>query len=83
LGAAPAAKHAAGLLGRAEHPGGLSDREVDVLRLVAEGSSNKEIASRLFISEHTVARHISHILAKLNVSSRAAAASFALKNDLV
>ncbi|MFN2526991.1 MAG: LuxR C-terminal-related transcriptional regulator [Actinomycetota bacterium] len=83
LGATPAAQRAAELLGGSEHPGGLSARELEVLRLVAAGKSNKEIAKELFISENTVARHMSHILAKLDVPSRAAATTFALKHNLV
>jgi DNA-binding NarL/FixJ family response regulator len=54
-----------------------------VLRLIAGGSSNREIASRLFISEHTVARHVQNIFAKLDVSSRAAATAFAFSHKLV
>lgn len=69
------------LLGDA-NPGGLSDREVDVLRLVAEGRTNKEIAAELFISENTVARHLSNIFLKLDISSRAAAAAYALKHGI-
>ena len=83
LGAAPDAQHCAALLGRRDHPGGLSDREVDVLRLVAAGRSNKEIAAALFISEHTAARHMSNIFAKVAVSSRAAAAAYALRHGIV
>ncbi len=48
-------------------------RECEVLRLVAQGKSNREIGSKLFISEHTVARHLQNIFAKLGLSSRAAA----------
>lgn len=70
------------LLRSASNPDGLSDREVEVLRLVAEGRSNKEIATVLFISEHTVARHLSNIYAKLDISSRAAAAAYALRNGI-
>jgi DNA-binding NarL/FixJ family response regulator len=63
-------------------PGGLTEREIEVLRLIAAGRSNKEIASELVISERTVARHVSNIFTKLGVPSRAAAASFALKQGL-
>ena len=56
---------------------GLTAREVEVLRLVAAGRSNREIAARLVISEHTVARHVQNIFAKLGVSSRTAASAFA------
>ena len=62
---------------------GLSARELEVLRLVASGKSNREIASTLVISEHTVARHVQNIFAKLGLSSRAAATAFAFEHDLV
>ncbi len=62
---------------------GLTPREFEVLRLVAAGKSNREIASILVISEHTVARHVQNIYAKLDVSSRAAAGAFAFEHDLV
>lgn len=63
--------------------GGLSPREVEVLRLVATGGSNRDIAEVLVISEHTVARHVQNIFAKLAVGSRTAAAAFAYEHDLV
>jgi DNA-binding CsgD family transcriptional regulator len=62
---------------------GLSAREREVLRLVATGRSNREIASALVLSEHTVARHLQNIYAKLGVSSRTAAGAFAHEHDLV
>jgi DNA-binding CsgD family transcriptional regulator len=62
---------------------GLSDRELEVLRLVAAGKSNREIAAKLVISEHTVARHVQNIYRKLRLSSRAAATAFAFEHDLV
>ena len=62
---------------------GLSERELEVLRLVASGKSNREIASTLVISEHTVARHLQNIYAKLGLSSRAAATAFAFERELV
>jgi DNA-binding NarL/FixJ family response regulator len=68
---------------RGAWPGGLSDREVEVLRLVAQGCSNKEVAQRLSISARTVQHHTIHIYDKLGVSTRAAAALFALENDLL
>ena len=64
-------------------PHGLTARELQVLRLVAAGETNREIASTLFISEHTVARHLQNIFAKLGVSSRTAASAFAFEHDLV
>lgn len=82
LGASHEAHRAAELLGEAGHPGDLSDREVGVLRLVAAGKSNKQIAAELFISERTVARHLSNIFVKLDVPSRAGAAAFALRKGL-
>ncbi|MCP9486304.1 MAG: response regulator transcription factor [Gaiellaceae bacterium MAG52_C11] len=62
---------------------GLTPRELEVLRLVAAGKSNRAIASALVISEHTVARHVQNIFAKLRVSSRTAAGAFAFEHDLV
>lgn len=62
---------------------GLTARELEVLRLVAKGKSNREIASVLVISQHTVARHVQNILTKLGVSSRTAAGAFAFEHDLV
>ncbi len=62
---------------------GLTTRELEVLRLVADGKSNREIASALVISERTVARHLQNIFAKLRVSSRTAASKFAFEHDLV
>jgi DNA-binding NarL/FixJ family response regulator len=61
----------------------LSRRELEVLRLVATGKSNREIATTLVISEHTVARHLQNIYAKLGLTSRAAATAFAFERDLV
>ena len=58
---------------------GLSARETEVLRLIARGLSNSEIAGRLFLSEHTVKRHVANILAKLDLPSRAAAAAHAAR----
>ena len=67
----------------ADHPHGLTERELEVLRLVAAGSSNREIAAQLVISEHTVARHVQNIFAKLGVSSRTAAGAFAFEHELL
>jgi ATP/maltotriose-dependent transcriptional regulator MalT len=62
---------------------GLTARELHVLRLVAAGKSNRQIAAALVISEHTVARHLQNIFAKLGVSSRTAASAFAFEHDLI
>jgi ATP/maltotriose-dependent transcriptional regulator MalT len=83
LGAAVDARHAAALLQRRASQRVLTDREVQVLRLVAAGKHNRDIAGALHLSEHTVARHMQNILAKLGVSSRAAATSSALKQGLL
>jgi DNA-binding NarL/FixJ family response regulator len=82
LGAAPAERDVAALLGDARAPGGLSPREIEVLRLVAAGKSNPQIAAILVPSEKTVARHMSNIFAKLDVGSRTAAAAFAFEHHL-
>jgi DNA-binding CsgD family transcriptional regulator/tetratricopeptide (TPR) repeat protein len=66
---------------RTEH--GLSAREVEVLRLIARGRSNRQIATALVISERTVARHVQNIFAKLGVSSRASASVFAAEHGLL
>lgn len=85
LRAAPDLSRIDALTGRAPQStaGGLSDREAQVLRLVAAGKTNRTIADELFISEKTVARHLSNIFTKLGVTSRAAATSFAYEHDLV
>jgi ATP/maltotriose-dependent transcriptional regulator MalT len=69
--------------GTGERVGGLTGREVEVLALLATGTTNRQIAARLVISEKTVARHVSNIFNKLGVSSRAAATAHAFKHDLV
>ena len=61
----------------------LTPRELDVLKLIAQGLSNPEIAERLVLSEHTVHRHLANILAKLGLSSRAAAAAWGVRTGLV
>jgi HD-GYP domain-containing protein (c-di-GMP phosphodiesterase class II) len=68
---------------RPERPAGLTAREVEILRLLARGLLNKEIARQLEISPKTVGNHIEHIYAKIGVSSRAAAALFATEHGLL
>ena len=68
---------------RREGPAGLTPREVEVLRLLARGLSNKEIAERLVISPKTVGNHAEHIYAKIDASSRAAAGLFAMQHGLL
>ncbi|MEP6624119.1 MAG: LuxR C-terminal-related transcriptional regulator [Acidimicrobiia bacterium] len=63
-------------------PDGITDREAEVLQLVASGRSNKEIAATLFLSERTVARHLSNIFTKTGVSSRSAATAYAFEHGL-
>lgn len=70
------------LLGGVELPGGLSARQVQVLRCVCLGDSNRQIAASLTISEKTVARHLSNIFVKLDVSSRTEAAAVAFRHGL-
>lgn len=70
------------LTGSAADTHGLTARELEVLRLIATGKSNREIASALVISEHTVARHVQNIFRKLGVASRTAAGAFAFEHDL-
>jgi DNA-binding NarL/FixJ family response regulator len=61
----------------------LTKREAEVLKLVATGKTNRDIANELFISEKTVARHLSNIFVKLDLTSRAAATAYAYQNDLL
>jgi HD-GYP domain-containing protein (c-di-GMP phosphodiesterase class II) len=68
---------------RREGPAGLTAREVEVLRLLAQGLSNKEIAQRLVISPKTAGNHIEHIYAKIDASSRATASLFAMQHGLL
>jgi HD-GYP domain-containing protein (c-di-GMP phosphodiesterase class II) len=64
-------------------PAGLSEREVEVLRLIARGLSNREVARRLWISPKTVGHHVEHIYAKIGVTTRPAAALFAMEHQLL
>jgi HD-GYP domain-containing protein (c-di-GMP phosphodiesterase class II) len=64
-------------------PAGLSDREIEVLRLVCQGLSNREVARRLYISPRTAEHHVQHIYTKIGVSSRAAAALYGMQHGLV
>ena len=82
VGAGPAAHEVDRLLGR-ERPGGLTEREIEVLRLVAAGRSNHEIADVLVLSQKTVERHLSNIFTKLDVPSRTAAAAYAHEHGLM
>lgn len=84
LGAAPAAAWAASLMRKNDGgpSGPLTPREAEVLRLVASGQGNRAIAASLFLSEKTVARHISNIFLKLGLSSRAAATKYAFEHGL-
>jgi DNA-binding NarL/FixJ family response regulator len=67
----------------ATSPAGLSDRELEVLRLLAQGKTNRVIAQQLVISEKTVASHVSHIFTKLGVTSRSAATAHAYDHNIV
>ncbi len=83
LGAAPDAAAVGELLGEPRGlPAGLTPREAEVLRLVASGRTNRDIAVELVLSEHTVARHLQNIFAKIGVSSRSAATAFAFEHEL-
>ncbi len=83
LGATPDVRTALGFLpGKTALPRGLTAREAQVLRLVAAGKSNRDIATELVISEHTVARHLQNMFVKLGVSSRSGATAFAFEHDL-
>jgi DNA-binding NarL/FixJ family response regulator len=88
LGAATEAERARRLLaasGRIDNSllPGVTRREQDVLRLLAEGLTNRQIAARLVISEHTVHRHVTNILRKLDLPSRTAAAAQAARSGLL
>jgi DNA-binding CsgD family transcriptional regulator len=81
-----AAGHATGARSRRSapaRPAGLTDREVEVLRLAARGLTTAAIASQLSISPKTADHHIQHVYSKIDVSTRAAAALWAMQNGLV
>ena len=82
LGATPAVAEVDRLLRPDAAPDGLTPREVEVLRLVASGRSNAQIATELVLSEKTVARHLSNIFTKIDVGSRTAAAAYAYEHGL-
>ncbi|HLO34646.1 MAG TPA: LuxR C-terminal-related transcriptional regulator, partial [Candidatus Deferrimicrobium sp.] len=83
LGATPDVRRLDRIAAAAPNPGGLSARELEVLRQLSRGATNREIAVALGISERTVDRHVSNIYTKLDVSSRAAATAFAFEHRLV
>jgi DNA-binding NarL/FixJ family response regulator len=84
LGAAPDAARVLDLLGPAQRTSSvLTEREVEVIRLLATGGTNRAIAGALGISEKTVARHVSNIFTKLSLSSRAAATAYAYEHGLL
>ncbi|HEV2980913.1 MAG TPA: LuxR C-terminal-related transcriptional regulator [Solirubrobacteraceae bacterium] len=83
LGAGTEAARTAGELRQRQSVAGLTAREIEVLRLVAAGKSNREIAAELYLSVKTVARHLSNIFCKIDVSSRTAAAAFAYEHGLI
>ncbi len=90
LGASREADRAAALVRRLNTPertretlSGLTHRELEILRLMAQGMSNQEIATSLVLSKHTIHRHVANVLGKLGVSSRAAAVAQAARHDLL
>jgi DNA-binding NarL/FixJ family response regulator len=85
LGAQPDAASVEALVRKAlpKPEGGLTAREVEVIRLIAAGMTNRMIAAELFLSEKTVARHVSNIFTKLEIGSRSAATAYAFENHLV
>jgi DNA-binding CsgD family transcriptional regulator len=91
LGAQPAVAHADALAARLDamtqpppvYPAGLSAREVEVLRLVAGGLTNAQVAERLFLSERTIHVHVTHIYTKIGADNRASATAFAYQHGLV
>ena len=82
LGAWPDEREAAALITAPAYPAGLTAREVEILRHVAAGKTNPEIAAELYLSDKTIARHLSNIFTKLDVTSRTAAAAFAYQHHI-
>ncbi len=84
LGASPDVRAIDDLMrgGRMDRPGGLTDREAEVLKMVASGATNRSIAADLVVSERTVDRHVSNIFTKIDVSTRSAATAWAIRNGL-
>lgn len=82
-GLRPRHLHAVAVAPQRDALAALSERELEVVRLVAEGLSNKEISSRLSLSDKTVKNHISHILAKMNLTARTQVAVYAIRAGLV
>ena len=65
------------------YPDGLTEREVEVLRLISKGRSNRQIAEELFITENTVANHVKNVLSKTQSANRTEAAAYAVDKNLV
>ena len=68
---------------RRQWPAGLTDREVEILRLLARGLGRKQLARELSLSEHTVRHHLEHVYTKLGVSTRVGATLFAVEHHLL
>ena len=68
---------------RSANPGGLTDREIEVLVLLARGHTNRRMGDELYISPKTVGRHVENIYAKIGVSTRAGATVFAMEHRLL
>ena len=68
---------------KGDRPAGMTARQLEVLRLVAQGLSNPEIATRLRLSDHTVKRHVANLLTTLGLSSRSAAVAYAAREGLL
>jgi DNA-binding NarL/FixJ family response regulator len=68
---------------RRERLAGLSEREIEVLRLIVRGLSNRQMAQQLHVSEKTVGTHVMHIYEKIGCSTRSAATLFAMQHHLV